>query len=119
MEYFLLSSHFQFVCVPGSEVGLLRQHVYGVCFCIHSASLCLLVGAFGPFTLKVIIDRYILIAIVIHCFGFVFCWSFFFLFPLVLFSCGLTTIFSVVFGLLVLICVCESYRFWFAVTMKF
>ena len=23
-----------------------RQHIYGSCFCIHSASLCLLVGAF-------------------------------------------------------------------------
>ena len=29
----------------------------GSCFCIHSASLCLLVGAFNPFTFKVIIDK--------------------------------------------------------------
>ena len=28
----------------------------GSCFCIHSASLCLLVGAFNPFTFKVIIN---------------------------------------------------------------
>ena len=28
------------------------------CFCIHSASLCLLFGAFNPFTFKVIIDKY-------------------------------------------------------------
>ena len=27
-----------------------RQHIYGSCFCIHSASLCLLVGTFSPFT---------------------------------------------------------------------
>ena len=27
------------------------------CFCIHSARLCILVGAFNPFTLKVIIDK--------------------------------------------------------------
>ena len=27
-------------------------------FCIHSASLCLLVGAFNPFMFKVIIDKY-------------------------------------------------------------
>ena len=40
-----------------------RQHIYGSCFCIHSASLCLLVGAFNPFTFKVIIDIYVLIAI--------------------------------------------------------
>ena len=31
----------------------------GSCFCIHSASLCLLVGAFNPFTFKVIIDIYV------------------------------------------------------------
>ena len=33
-----------------------RQHIYGSCFLIHSASLCLLVGAVNPFTFKVIID---------------------------------------------------------------
>ncbi|KAB0346097.1 hypothetical protein FD755_024258, partial [Muntiacus reevesi] len=33
------------------------------CFCIHSTSLCLLVGAFNPLTLKVIIDKYDPIAI--------------------------------------------------------
>ena len=27
-----------------------KQHIHGSCFCIHSASLCLLVGAFNPFT---------------------------------------------------------------------
>ena len=35
-----------------------RQHIYRSCSCIHSASLCLLVGAFNPFTFKVIIDMY-------------------------------------------------------------
>ena len=40
-----------------------RQHIYGSYFCIHSASLCLLVGAFNPFTFKVIIDVYFPIAI--------------------------------------------------------
>ena len=34
-----------------------RQHIYGSCFCIHSASLCLLVAAFNPFTFKVIIEE--------------------------------------------------------------
>ena len=38
-----------------SEVSC-RQHMYGSCFCIHSASLCLLFEAFNPFTFKVIID---------------------------------------------------------------
>ena len=40
-----------------------RQHIYGSCFCSHSASLFLLVGAFNPFTFKVIIDLYVHIAI--------------------------------------------------------
>ena len=31
-----------------------RQHIHGSCFCIHSASLCLLVGAFNPFIFKVL-----------------------------------------------------------------
>ena len=35
-----------------------RQHIKGSCFCIHSASLCLLVGAFNLFMFKVIIDKY-------------------------------------------------------------
>ena len=34
-----------------------RQHMCGSCFLIHSAILCLLIGAFNPFTFKVIIDR--------------------------------------------------------------
>ena len=36
-----------------------RQHINGSCFHIHSASLCLLVGALNPFTFKVIIDTYV------------------------------------------------------------
>ena len=30
-----------------------RQYIYGSYFCIHSASMCLSVGAFNPFTFKV------------------------------------------------------------------
>ena len=52
-----------------------RQHIYGSCFCIHSASLCLLVGAFNPFTLKAIIDIYVPIAIFLIVWG-CFCRSF-------------------------------------------
>ena len=40
-----------------------RQYIYGSCFCIHSASLCLLGGACNPFTFKVIINIYVSIAI--------------------------------------------------------
>ena len=40
-----------------------RQHIYGSCFYIYLVSLCLLVGAFNPFTFKVIIDMHVLITI--------------------------------------------------------
>ena len=40
-----------------------RQHIYASCFCIHSASLCLLVGAFNPFTFKVAVIMYVPITI--------------------------------------------------------
>ena len=44
-------------CVP------CRQYMYGSCFCIHSANLCLLFGALNPLTFMVIIDMYFPIAI--------------------------------------------------------
>ena len=40
-----------------------RQQIQGSYFCIHSVSLCLLVGVFNPFTFKVIFDKYDPIAI--------------------------------------------------------
>ena len=46
-----------------------RQHIYGSCFFIHSASLCLLVGTFNPFTFKVIIGMYVRIAIFLIAWG--------------------------------------------------
>ena len=54
-----------------------RQHIYGSYICIHSASLCLLVGAFNPFTFKVIIDIYVPVAIFLIVWG-RFCRSLFF-----------------------------------------
>ena len=53
------------------------QHIHGSCFCIHSASLCLLVGVFNPFTFKVIIDICVPNAIFLIVWGW-FCSSFFF-----------------------------------------
>ena len=35
-----------------------RQQIDGGCFFIHFDTLCLLVGAFSPFTFSVIIERY-------------------------------------------------------------
>ena len=55
-----------------------RQHMYEPCFCIHSASMCLLVGPFNPFTFKVIIDIYVPIAIFFIVWSW-FCRSFVFL----------------------------------------
>ena len=48
-----------------------RQHIYRSCFCIHYASLYLLVGAFNPFTLKVIIEIYVPFAIFLIVWDFV------------------------------------------------
>ena len=46
-----------------------RQHLCGYCFCMHLASLCLLVGTFDSFTFKVIINIYVLIAIFLIVWG--------------------------------------------------
>ena len=60
MEYIFPSSHFQSIlCLKvwsGFLQTLYRQYIYGSCFWIHSASLCLLDRAFNPFTFKVIIN---------------------------------------------------------------
>ena len=52
-----------------------RQHIYGSCFCIYSVSLYLLVGAFNPFTFKVIIYIHVPIAIFLIVWGW-FCRSY-------------------------------------------
>ena len=36
-----------------------RQHIYRSCFCIHSSCLCLLVGEFNLFSVKVVIDLHV------------------------------------------------------------
>ena len=54
-----------------------RQHIYGSCFCIHSASLCLLVGTLNPFTFKVIIYMCVPITIFLIVLG-LFLWVLFF-----------------------------------------
>ena len=70
-----------------------REHLYGSCFCIHSTSLCLLVG---EFTFKLIIEVYIysFCCHFVNCFGFVFI-SFFSIIPL-LFSSFLISWISLV-----------------------
>ena len=54
------------------------QHIYGSCFCIHSASLCLLVGAFNPFTFKVMITLSVPITIFLIVLGLFVCFLIYF-----------------------------------------
>ena len=42
----------------GLKCVYFRQHLWGYCFCMHSASLCLSVGTFDSFTFNIIIDIY-------------------------------------------------------------
>ena len=53
-----------------------RQQIVGFCFFSQSATLCLLIGAFSPLTFKVIIDRYLFIAILSLVFQLTLCFSF-------------------------------------------
>ena len=63
MKYFLPSSHFQFVCVPRSEVGLLKTAYIWVLFLYPFCQSMSFGWGFSPFTFKVIIDMYVFIAI--------------------------------------------------------
>ena len=80
-----------------------KQHIYGSCFCIHSATLCLLIAAFSPFTCKVI-GRNVLIAVVLIIWGLFLLFFFvpFFLFALLPYDLMI----SVIFGFFFLLCVC-------------
>ena len=85
-----------------------RQHVDGSCS-FHSATLCILIGAFSALTFKVIIDMYVLIA---------FCLLFFIVFVillcsfLLLFPCGLMIFFMVMFGFLYFLCIFYRFLVW-------
>ena len=92
--------HFLWLSNIPLHTHIFKQHIYGSCFYVHSASLCLLVGAFSLFTFKVIINMYVLIVILKIVLD-LFLLVFFSL--LLLFSYGLMTIFSAVFGLFFLI----------------
>ena len=85
-----------------------KQHIYGFCFCIHSDSLCLLVGEFNPFIFSVILGKYIFVAIVLNALNY-YTGSFFF--SLLVFSSDLQTIFSIVFVLIFLFYVCVYYTY--------
>ena len=67
MKYFVLSLHFQVIYIFCLEVHFCRLHICRSCILIHSVTVCLLTGAFNPFTFKFIIDRYLFIAIFFLC----------------------------------------------------
>ena len=58
--------NFQFGVFLDPKWVSFSQHIYGSCFCIHSATLCLLIGAFSPFAFTVITDMYVLFFIQSH-----------------------------------------------------
>ena len=53
-----------------------RQHTEGFCFFIQSVTLCLLIEIWSPLTFKVIIDKYVFIAILVLVFQLIPCFSF-------------------------------------------
>ena len=73
-----------------------RQHIHRTWFYIHSASLCLLIGAFILFMDKVIISMHALITILLIVLDLFF--VSFSPFLLLLFLCDMMSIFNVIFG---------------------
>ena len=78
MSYLFPSPHIQCICVLCDKVSFCIQQIEGFCFFIKSSTLCLLIGAFSSLTFKVIIDRYVFIAILNLVFHFIICFSFLF-----------------------------------------
>ena len=74
VKYLLPSLYLQSEVSVGTKWVSYRQHTYGSCFCIHSASLCLV--HLIHLHLKLIIDMYVPINHFVNCLGFIFCKSF-------------------------------------------
>ena len=82
MKYLFTSPPFQSIRVLCPRVSLSRQQIEGFCFGTQSGTLCLLMAAFGPGTIQVVIDRCFLIAIWSLVFPLSLCFSFLLSFPL-------------------------------------
>ena len=100
-----------------------KQHINGSYFCIHSASPCLLVGAFNPFTFNVIMDKCVVIAIFLVILD---CYFGSFILPLLFSSlviCWLSLVLCLdwffMFGLFFLFYVLSIIFFWFGVPIGF
>ena len=57
IKYLFPSFHFDSMCVSKPEVSPYRNHIVEFFFLIHPVILCLLIGEFNSFTLRVIVDR--------------------------------------------------------------
>ena len=62
MKYFHLFTFSVHICFISKLISC-KQYRYGSCVLMYSATLCVFIGAFKPFTFKVSIDRYIFIVI--------------------------------------------------------
>src|SRR3712207_5211177 len=74
-----------------------RQHIVGSCSLIHSATLCLLIGEFNPFTFRVIIEMWGPTAAILSL--------------VFRFSCISFVSHLMIFGLLIQVCKC---LYWFS-----
>ena len=120
MKYLFPSPHFQLICVLCLRWGYCKQHNVGSCFHIQSASLCLLIGAFSPLTVKGIIDKSFatvnFVVQLILCFSFIpftFFVCLFVLagwFPFILCLCPLLYRFCEWIVCLVLLCGCPAFQ---------
>ena len=104
-----------YICPWGLKLVSCKQHICESCFCIYSASPCLLVGTLNPFTFRVIMDKYIFIAILLIAFALLL-WVFFSFFPSLV-ICWLFLVlcldcFFFFYGVSIIV-------FWFAVPIRF
>ena len=101
MEFLFLSLTFSLCVHLLLKLVSCRQHINGSCYLIHLPILYLLIGAFSPFTFKIIINKHALVAIAIlliaFCFFFFHNSSLFLSSSHSLFPYGLMPFFSVKF----------------------
>ena len=72
MEFLFLPLTFSLYVYLLLKLVSCRQHINGSCYLIHLPILYLLIGAFSPFTFKIIINKHALIAIAILLISFCF-----------------------------------------------
>ena len=100
---FSIPSFSIYMCLSHKWVSC-REHIVGYCFIIQSVSICLLIRAFSPLTFKVIINKYVFIAILslssswfcISSLFLSFCFSF----------CGWMVFFCIMLEFLSFLCLC-------------